>query len=147
MQQFLRSTSIQGPGVSNVDPEALNPQGPLTSFSQGADGSVDNFKRRRATELKHGRIAPWPDSQAQLFRACTVSEGLSASQVQVVGFSVGGSQRYLYDHGCPASECVAMQLSPSLYKSISLHGFCCLCSVTAFACRSFSQILSQGVVV
>ena len=28
----------------------------------GSDGSVENFKRRRATELKHGRIAtllPW----------------------------------------------------------------------------------------
>ena len=71
MRQFVRSTTIRGRGVSNVDAanhEAPNPKGPFTSFNQGADGSVDNFKRRRATELKHGRIAPWRDPQVQLFR-------------------------------------------------------------------------------
>ena len=72
MRQFVRSTTIRGRGVSNVDAanhEAPSAKGPFTSFNQGADGSVDNFKRRRATELKHGRIAPRRDPRVQLFRA------------------------------------------------------------------------------
>ena len=45
-----------------------------------------------------------------------------------MGFRLGGWQRYLDDHGCPASECVAMQLSPNPCKLVFMVSVACAVS-------------------
>ena len=58
MKQYTRASRIVAPS-GELGVQA--PVGFWDPLGLSADGDVDTFKRRRAVELKHGRICPWID--------------------------------------------------------------------------------------